>query len=61
MTDLDKQLIRERLDCINQTKSSLNEIIYNLQKFCIHCNEDRIYCSTCAIPLTRKKIESVFL
>lgn len=61
MTDLEKQLIQERLDCINFTKTELNELIYDLQKFCMKCSEDRIYCVTCAIPLTRKKIENVFL
>jgi hypothetical protein len=61
MTDLDKKLLQERLDCINQIKIRLNETIFDLQKFCMHCNEDRIYCKLCTIPLTRKKIESVFL
>jgi len=61
MSGLDKQLIQERLDCIIKTRSELNAIIFDLQNFCIHCNEDRIYCATCAIPLTRKKIENVFL
>lgn len=61
MSDIEKIMIQERLDCINKTKTTLNEIIFDLQKFCIHCNEDRIYCPTCVIPLTRKKIERIFL
>jgi hypothetical protein len=61
MTDSNKKLIQERLDCINKTKNGLNDIIFDLQRFCIRCSEDRIYCVTCVIPLTRKKLENIFL
>lgn len=61
MSNIEKQLLQERLDCINQTKIVLNALSFDLQKFCMKCSEDRIYCQTCVIPLTRKKIESVFL
>jgi hypothetical protein len=61
MSDIDKKLLQERLDCINNVKNNLNNITFDLQRFCIKCPEDRIYCVTCVIPLTRKKLESVFL
>lgn len=57
--NLSKKLLQERLDCINQTKLVISDEYNRLSKFCIRCSEDRIFCSTCVIPLTVKKLSQV--
>lgn len=53
--------IEKRLWLIKEVQTNLDEISYKLNLYCQTCAEDRIFCECCAIPLTREKIEKIFI
>lgn len=61
MTDEESRKgIEERLNLIKEAKKSCNKIIDDLTYYCYKCNEDRIYCFSCPLSLTVKKITLIF-
>jgi hypothetical protein len=56
-----KKLIDQRLTLIKEVEADLNDLSYKLNLYCQKCPEDRIFCQACAIPLSRFKIEHIFI
>lgn len=55
-----KNRIQLRLGCVNESKRIIYNEITRLNDFCYHCNEDRIFCPMCVIPLTVRKLNGVY-
>lgn len=54
------KLLLEHLAIIKNTQYELNTIEHRLVRYCSECNEDKLFCVTCVIPLTLNKIRLVF-
>lgn len=62
LSDIERKSdLEARLCIIKEIQTDINNISYKLEKFCLNCYEDRIFCVCCAIPLTRRKIETILL
>lgn len=54
------QMVLERREILQDLKTKINTNINELNMYCMKCLSDKLYCETCAIPLTCDKLAGIF-